>query len=104
MNGNLFDDIPAHADVEEVSDLLTAGNLRIERIVSFGQASPADFWYDQPGPEWVAVLTGAAGLAIEGEVAITVLRKGDHLLIPARRRHRVAWTDNPTIWLAVHFS
>jgi cupin 2 domain-containing protein len=29
---------------------------------------------------------------------------GDHVHIPAHRRHRVEWTDpaQPTVWLAVH--
>jgi hypothetical protein len=30
--------------------------VRIERIISHGHASPADFWYDQPQHEWVIVL------------------------------------------------
>jgi cupin 2 domain-containing protein len=32
----------------------------LERIVSFGQASPPGFWYDQPQVEWVLLLKGAA--------------------------------------------
>jgi cupin 2 domain-containing protein len=32
-----------------------------------------------------------------------VLQPGDHLLIPARARHRVDFTETPTVWLAVHF-
>jgi cupin 2 domain-containing protein len=52
----------------------------------------------------VLVLTGSAGLLIEGEALPRVLRAGDYLLIPAHRRHRVEWTDGerPTVWLAVH--
>jgi cupin 2 domain-containing protein len=51
------------------------------------------------------VLTGAAGVLFEGEAEPRVLHAGDYLLIPAHRRHRVAWTDTkrPTVWLAVHF-
>ncbi|VTZ22297.1 hypothetical protein MPC1_1180005 [Methylocella tundrae] len=35
-----------------------------------------------------------------------VLHPGDWLLIPAKQKHRVEWTDKSgaTIWLAVHFS
>jgi cupin 2 domain-containing protein len=53
----------------------------------------------------VLVLAGAAGLVFEGEAEPRVLRPGDYLLIPAHRRHRVAWTDpeQPTVWLAVHY-
>ena len=58
--GNLFASLPARRDEEEVTALLTAPDLRIARIVSFGQASPPGFWYDQDEAEWVVVLAGAA--------------------------------------------
>jgi cupin 2 domain-containing protein len=34
-----------------------------------------------------------------------VLHPGDHVVIPAHRRHRVEWTDSTekTIWLALHY-
>jgi cupin 2 domain-containing protein len=101
---NIFRDIPLGAAQEEMEPLLARPGLRIERIVSTGQASPPGFWYDQPQDEWVIVLRGAAGLLIEGE-AERRLGPGDFAFLPARRRHRVAWTspDEPTVWLAVHF-
>ena len=103
--GNLFAHIPDRLDEEEVATLLAAPGLRIERIVSTGQASPPGFWYDQDWDEWVVVLSGAAGLLLEGEPAPRTLRPGDHLHLPAHCRHRVEWTDaaRPTVWLAVHF-
>lgn len=102
MTANLFADLPRHLPEELTTTLLAAGNIRIERIVSHGHASPDDFWYDQPQAEWVALLSGAARIAFEND-AID-LKPGDWLTIPARRRHRVVWTtpDGPTVWLAVH--
>ena len=104
-NLNIFADLPTDASREEIVELLVADGVRIERIVSTGQSSPDGFWYDQPQAEWVLVLAGAAGLLIEGETQPRELRKGDHLHLPARCRHRVEWTaaEEPTIWLAVHF-
>jgi cupin 2 domain-containing protein len=101
---NLFDDLPVKADAELFSDLLLRPGVRIERIVSTGQATPVDAPYDQDHDEWVVLLRGAAGLWLEGEGERT-LRPGDHLFIPARKVHRVVWTaDNePTVWLAIHF-
>jgi cupin 2 domain-containing protein len=101
---NIFRDIPRRAANEQVEALRSRPGLRIERIVSTGQASPPGFWYDQPQDEWVIVLRGAAGLIVEGEAERT-LGPGDFVLLPAGRRHRVAWTaaDEPTVWLAVHF-
>jgi len=103
--GNLLAELPARRDAEQIVALVTTDNVRIERIVSAGQASPPGFWYDQDWAEWVLVLAGSAGLLFAGEAEPRVLRPGDYLLIPAHRRHRVAWTDTelPTVWLAVHY-
>jgi len=104
-SGNLFAGIPGTLAAEQLTALLTARNVRIERIVSRGHASPPDFWYDQPQAEWVIVLAGSAAIAFDGEASPRTLRRGDHLHIPAHARHRVVWTDanEPTVWLAVHY-
>jgi cupin 2 domain-containing protein len=101
---NLFGDLPGDLPEELIEPLVRAGAVRVERIVSRGHASPPGFWYDQPRPEWVVLLAGAARLRFEGEGPVE-LRPGDHLSIPAGRRHRVEWTtpDGPTVWLAVHY-
>ena len=100
---NLFAALPANPPEEFFTTLLQAPGTRIERIVSHGHQSPDGFWYDQPESEWVVVLKGEA--KIEFEDGIIQLGPGDHLNIPAHRKHRVAWTtpDEPTIWLAVHY-
>ena len=102
---NLFADIDAEAVEERFAALVSAPGVRIERIVSTGQCSPEGFWYDQHETEWVLLVAGGAAVQFEGEPEVRALRPGDHLLIPAHRRHRVAWTapDEPTVWLAVHF-
>jgi cupin 2 domain-containing protein len=102
--GNLFVDIPTSLAAEQFTALLTTPHLRMERIVSTGQASPPGFWYDEEQAEWVLVLAGSAGLLIEGETEPRVLAPGDYLHVPARTRHRVEWTDaaQPTVWLALH--
>ena len=98
---NLFSDLPAKSPNELVQTLLTTPHLRIERIVSQGHASPADFWYDQQENEWVLLLSGAARLQVENN--FIALAPGDYLHIAAHERHRVEWTtpDEPTIWLAI---
>lgn len=103
--GNLFEALPGAAASSEVFDtLLAAPGLRIERIVSTGQASPPGFWYDQDEAEWVLVLQGQALLRFEDEAAPRALGRGDFVFIAAHRRHRVEWTspDMPTVWLAIH--
>jgi cupin 2 domain-containing protein len=103
--GNLFASLDPAATEEQVRLLLAAPDVRIERIVSTGQASPPGFWYDQEWDEFVLLVSGSAGLRMEGEPALRLLRPGDHLMIPAHVRHRVEWTSasEPTIWLAVHY-
>ena len=103
MNSNLFTDIPTNLPQELFTTLLTASNLRIERIVSHGHTSPEGYWYDQDQHEWVLVLQGAARLSIEGE--IKELKPGDSINIGAHQKHRVEWTtpEEPTIWLAVFY-
>jgi cupin 2 domain-containing protein len=101
---NLLADIPSSLPDELVQTILNRPNLRIERIVSQGHASPEGFWYDQDQHEWVVVLKGAAKLRFESEEQTVEMRPGDFVNIPAHKRHRVEWTtsDEPTIWLAVH--
>ena len=88
-----------------VEELLSRDGVRIERIVSLGQASPPGFWYDQAQGEWVLLLSGAALLRFADEAEPRRLRPGDILDIAPNRRHRVEWTDpaQPTVWLAVHY-
>lgn len=101
---NLFADIPDDLPEELIQSLLSTPGLRIERIISLGHASPEGFWYDQEDDEWVLLLKGAACLRFEGEEPIE-LQPGSFVNIPARRRHRVEWTDpgESTVWLAVHY-
>jgi cupin 2 domain-containing protein len=102
---NLFAALPAARAAEAVEALLTSPVLRIERIVSFGQASPPGFWYDQEEAEWVLLLAGAARLRFADEAEPRLLMPGDFVEIAPHRRHRVEWTDPgaPTIWLALFY-
>lgn len=101
---NLFSSIPDTIDNEIFEDLLTSDSLRIERILSRGQKSPDDFWYNQDENEWVVVLKGSAAIAFEDGHDVR-LDSGDHINIPAGTRHRVSWTDpdQVTVWLAVFY-
>jgi cupin 2 domain-containing protein len=104
VTGNLFDIGSTQGADERFDTLVEQGGMTIERIVSTGQASPPGFWYDSPRDEWVVLLTGAASLEFEGDPQLHALQAGDHVLIEAHCRHRVAWTHEtePTVWLAVH--
>ncbi len=102
---NILADLPDARAGEVIDTLLAAPGLRIERIVSLGQASPPGFWYDQAEAEWVLLLAGAARLRFDDEPEARTLHPGDRVEIAAHRRHRVEWTDpaTPTVWLAVFY-
>ena len=100
--GNVYD-IPAGKRADEIfDDLLSSGNVRIQRIVSHGHSSPPEFWHDQKQHEWVIVLSGSAKIAYEDGDTVH-LEPGDYLAIPAHTRHRLEWTppNVDTVWLAV---
>ena len=101
---NLFQGIPDRLPEERFEELVRGDSVTVERIVSRGHTSPETGWYDQPRHEWVLVLRGRSVVAFEDGEEVS-LGPGDHLRIPAHRRHRVAWTDpdEATIWLAVHY-
>jgi cupin 2 domain-containing protein len=104
ISGNLFASLPSSSSAELVETLVQNPGIRIERIVSTGQATPPGEWYDQPTDEWVSLLSGSATLQVEGEPAPRQLVPGDWIMLPAHCRHRVEATSatEPTIWLAVH--
>lgn len=84
--------------------IVSSNNLRIERIISYGQSNAPNFWYDQNEHEWVLLLKGHAKLEFENHQAIT-LYPGDYINIPAHQKHRVAYTaaTEETVWLAVFY-
>ena len=94
--------LPALPLSEELTTVLTeSGNLRIERIVSTGQASD---WYDQDESEFVVLVEGNAEIEFDSGRRV-VMAKGDTLLIEPNERHRVSHTSSepPCIWLCVFF-
>lgn len=101
---NIFASLP-DSDIELFETLLERPGIKVERIISSGQATPCDEWYDQARDEWVLLLSGSASLLIEGEAMPRNLLPGDYLYLPARCRHRVEQTDPnvKTVWLALHF-
>lgn len=56
---NLLAGLPAQALAEEqTTALVERPGLRIERIVSTGQATPQGEWYDLEAEEWVLLVRG----------------------------------------------
>jgi len=102
---NLFTDIPAHLPDELFETLVKTDSVHVQRIVSKGHTTAKNDWYDQQTNEFVLLLKGAARLEFSDGRLVT-MGPGDWLQIPARKKHRVAWTDEAveTVWLAVHYA
>jgi cupin 2 domain-containing protein len=96
-------ELPKSSGTKELTEILAEGQIKIERIISTGQITPVDEWYDQDKDEWVLLVEGEAKLTFEDSGEIT-LKKGDYILIKAHERHRVTYTSThpPCIWLAIH--
>ena len=105
VTGNLFANVAHQLPDEQIVELLSAPNVKIERIVSTGHATAPDVWYDQDRAEWVLLLAGSAGLIFEGKTEPLLLEPGSYVHMDAHARHRVAWTDQsvPTVWLAIYY-
>jgi cupin 2 domain-containing protein len=98
---NIFD-LPILPLPEELTTILAGkGDVRIERIVSTGHTSN---WYDQPETEFVVLLEGNAVIEYENGETVA-MSKGDTLLIPPHKQHRVSFTSEnpPCIWLCVFY-
>lgn len=104
-HGHFFHDAASGLPDEIVEVMLAGGDVRIERIVSHGQASPPGHWYDQDEDEWVMLLEGAATLRFEDGDNLLQMTPGMHVHIPAHARHRVERTapGRRSLWLAVFY-
>ncbi len=103
MKNNIFLNI-IDSDDEIFEEILSNDVIKIERIISSGQATPEGEWYDQEWNEFVILLSGSAEIQYE-DGRLIALAPGDYINIPAHQKHRVAKTDpqEKTIWLAVHY-
>lgn len=103
-SGNLFHPATPHfGPLEIIEELILTSELKVEKIISNGQATPEGHWYDQQQDEWVILLSGTATLKFENDEMMN-LNAGDYILIPAHCRHRVEKTspEPNCIWLAIH--
>lgn len=100
---NIFEQIIVDKNEEKFFEIFKNEKIKIEKIVSNGQISPENFWYEQEQNEFVLVLEGYAILEFENREV--ELKKGDCLNIKAMEKHRVKFTslDEPTVWFAVFY-
>ena len=100
---NIFEQIIVDKNEEKFFEIFKNETIKIEKIVSNGQISPENFWYEQEKSEFILLLEGFAILEFENREV--ELKKGDCINIKAKQKHRVKFTslDEPTIWFAVFY-
>ena len=100
---NVFEELPIDKSEERFFEIFKNETIKIEKIVSNGQTSPDNFWYEQEQNEFVLLLEGFAILEFEDKEI--ELKKGDCINIKAFEKHRVKLTslDESTIWFAVFY-
>jgi len=97
---NLLENISQTSKDEIFETIVSNDTVKIERIISYGQTTPKDYWYDQDQDEFVLVIEGNAKILYD-DGTIYNLNKNDSLNIKAHQKHQVIYTANPTVWLAV---
>lgn len=104
IDGNILQNLPLDLDKEIFETIFKNKNIKIERIISYGQTSPVDFWYEQEENEFILLLSGEARLEFLDKPDLH-LKKGDYTLLPSKLKHRVAFTSKSevSIWLAIFF-
>jgi len=105
QKNNILSELPKKSHQEIFETLTENSNIKIERIISTGQSTSENEWYDQKQSEWIMLLKGNATLRFKNEEQLIVLTEGDYVNIPAHTQHRVESTssDTQTIWLAIHY-
>lgn len=101
---NFLMDLPFSSADEIFESIVERDDIKIERIISEGQATSEGYWFDQDQHEFVLLLKGKAQLSFEDDQPV-VLNPGDYIIIPAHKKHRVEWTSKieKTIWLTVFY-
>jgi len=102
--GNFLKNLPKNLSEERIEEIFSSENIKIERIISEGQISPNNFWFNQDKNEFVYLISGEAEIEFENFPKSKLL-PGDYIIIPAETRHRVSYTskNEQTIWLTFFY-
>jgi cupin 2 domain-containing protein len=104
VKGNIFLVPKEDEKISEIFETIAkSDDICIERIITTKNFIPPGDWYDQDEAEWVILIQGEAKLKFESGEIVSLL-KGDFIIIPAHKKHRVEMASNDPgcIWLAVH--
>lgn len=104
VSKNIYKNLPGNLHNEIFQVITENSNVKIEKIISNGQSSPPNFWYNQELNEFVILLKGSAELLFENDEYVKMI-PGDYIIIPSHKKHRVERTSETeeTIWLAIHY-
>jgi len=89
---NFLSKIPSQIPKEIFESIASSENVKIERIISKGQATQKGKWYDQEKNEFVLVLKGNAVIEFDNNEKVS-MNEGDYVIIPKHVKHRVTETS-----------
>ena len=93
-------DIPNSSKDEIFETIVSNDNIKIERIISYGQITKKDFWYNQDDDEFIYIIQGESKIKYD-DGTVHILNTNDSLYIKAHQKHQVIYTSNPAVWLAI---
>lgn len=100
---NIFKSLKNPSSEEIFETLIKNEKIKLERIISNRQITPKGKWYDQDNNEWVMLLKGEAKIKFKKTNSTIHLKEGDYLNIDANIKHRVEYTSQDALWLALHY-
>lgn len=86
--------------MEKIKVVFEDKKVRIEEILSRGEASPQGFWFDQSDCEFVYLADGFASLEFSDGLKLS-LHKGESFFIEKHIKHRVSQTSQDCKWICV---
>lgn len=97
---NLFDDTLKENNIELSQIIFENEKIMVEKIISQGEISKTDEWFDQSQDEFVILVDGYAEITYSN-LTTTKLSKGDNLFIPKNVKHRVSYTSENCVWVCI---
>ncbi len=108
LAGNLFEVlIESRSGPEQHATMGSQIGLNVIRGVSMGHTMPPGTWHvGGDAGVMLVILSGEAGVLVDGENMPRIMVDGDYLLVCGRKAYRIEWThpSRPTVWMIVQRS
>lgn len=92
-------------NAELATTVTESRKIKVERVVTHGQVSPAGAFCPQEGNDYLLLLKGGLVLEYQATQAKVTLKPGDHIVTKPQDSNRVDWVapNQETLWLKISF-